>query len=62
MFETKEMIQFSTKKVKMYGIPEKSKSDKGEPSYQKNIKNIAKAEYKNCILYTYLEYIRETER
>ena len=46
-FETKEVIQFLTKKVKLYGIPEKSKSDKGEPSYQKIIKNISKAEYRD---------------
>ena len=42
--ETKEVINFLTNNFTLYGIPEKIKSDKGEPLHRKNTKNSVKIE------------------
>ena len=42
--ETKEVLNFLTNNFNLYGIPEKIKSDKGEPLYRKNTENFVKTE------------------
>ena len=42
--ESREVLNFLTKYFNPYGIPEKIKSDKGEPLFQKNTNNFVKSE------------------